>query len=179
MSADENQPKNEPELESVIKIVVELLESVMIYLKDILGDCSHLDQLNAKSNVLVASSIRLLMCWLAHESLLENEILDLMPKFMKFAEYVDKLEVGGGGGGISSHDLFSFISAGAQKIYLNIKSRFDLKKSKSVGGGGKKLAMSDAKSEFEIFELSQEMDKVKLIMDTCDEHISNNKAEAS
>ena len=50
-----------------------------------------------------------------------------------------------------------------------------MKKSKS--GGLKNLA-NDAKSEFEIFELSQEMDKVKLIMDTCDEHI-NNKAEAS
>lgn len=151
--------------------MVELLESVMIYLKDELGDGSNLDKLDTRSVSLVASSIRLLMCWLSHESLLEKEILELMPRFIRFAEHVDKstaVEM------VSSADLFSFLSAGVQRIYLNLKAKFDLKKSRTAAGGGQKLLPNDAKSEFEIFELSQEMDRVKTILDKCHEHKNKN-----
>lgn len=144
----------------MIKIVVELLESVIIYLKDELvsangRDNKPIDKLDVRSICLISSSIRLLMCWLSHESLLEKEILDLMPRFLYFAEQIHNKD--------SSNDeqinLYNFLSAGLQKIYLNLSVKKDLKKTT------KKNDL--VKREFETVELDEEMQRVKNMMDTC------------
>jgi hypothetical protein len=159
-SSNKPEQKNEPEFENVIKIVVELLESVIIYLKDELvsangRDNKPIDKLDVRSICLISSSIRLLMCWLSHESLLEKEILDLMPRFLYFAEQIHNKD--------SSNDeqinLYNFLSAGLQKIYLNLSVKKDLKKTT------KKNDL--VKREFETVELDEEMQRVKNMMDTC------------
>lgn len=160
-SSNKPEQKNEPEFENVIKIVVELLESVIIYLKDELvnangRDNKQIDKLDVRSICLISSSIRLLMCWLSHESLLEKEILDLMPRFLYFAEQIHNKD--------SSNDeqqinLYNFLSAGLQKIYLNLSVKKDLKKT------AKKNDL--VKREFETVELDEEMQRVKNMMDTC------------
>lgn len=119
----------------------------MIYIKDELSSPEHAKALNAQSKALVASSIRLLMCWLSHESLLETEILDLMPHILAFTESASTDS--------DTQHLYTFLSAGLQKIYLNLMAKRDLKKS------------SAAKNEFEIYEIEQDMDKVKGMLDKC------------
>lgn len=156
-----NEQKNEPELENVIKIVVELLESVMIYLKDELasenGDSTN--KLDGRTQGLIASSIRLLMCWLSHESLLEKEILDLMPRFVRYAERLIHSE--------QPVDLFAFLAAGLQKIFLNLQAKRDLKNAKKL------TSTADLRNEYELAEIGQEMDRVKTILDTCYEHMKH------
>lgn len=132
----------------------------MVYLKDELAEAeTDLHKLDSNSMALIASSIRLLMCWLSHESLLEKEIFELMPKFILFSANLSTASLN-----FSQISLYEFMSAGLQKIYLNLKAKYDLcemKKSKSVD------LNSGVQCEFEKLELNEEMKSVKEMLDKC------------
>lgn len=150
---------NEPEFDKAIQIVVELLQSLLQFLKDQFDEKeNNLASLSSVETLLMISSIRLLMCWLSHESLLEKEINDLAPRMIRFADYVltrPELDV----------NLYEFLAAGLQKILLGLNSKLDGKLKKSAS------FVDNVKFEYEKQELNEQVDGLKLMLDQCYAHM--------
>ena len=149
--SDEDADNFEPELKKVIKVIVETLELIITFVRDTLADFK---QLKANDLILLIASIRLLICWLAHESLLETELLELMPQLLEFAEYyqLSNKETE------ETVNVFEFLIPGLQRILIDQQEKLDnrLVKKKDL-----------VRAEFLEAELGEKIDLIKAYLDKC------------
>lgn len=143
---------------SVIKIIVETLDSLIVFVKDSLNDES-LAKMCDSDLILQIASIRLLICWLAHESLLEQELMELMPELIKFAEFVveSKKQVG-------EVNVFEFLVPGIQRVLIDQEEKFAMRTDA--------LKKVDAvKAEYVDTELKEKIALSKKLLRTCESHL--------
>ena len=77
--------QNEPELNDAIRVIVELLQYLIESLnEDIDSECY---KESYESCLLDVSSMRLVICWMCHETLLEDDLIKILPKLIRFSEY--------------------------------------------------------------------------------------------
>jgi len=161
---DTDEAKNEPELKKVIKVIIECLETVLLFIKD---NLDMNEKLSDKECVLVASSIRLLSCWVAHENLLDEKLVEIMPKIIKFCERHyprgeknNELQV----------NVFDFVVPALQRILIDHKDKLQEKAS------SKKLNDSDeTKLEYEKAEIKESIETVTKLLDECYMHTESTK----
>ena len=77
--------QNEPELNDAIRVIVELLQYLIESLNEDIDSECYKD--NYESCLLDVSSMRLVICWMCHETLLEDDLIKLLPKLMRFSEH--------------------------------------------------------------------------------------------
>lgn len=148
--SDDDKKEIEPEFKNVIKVIVETLETIILYVKD-----SLLDLTNLKPNELVLqiASIRLLNCWLAHETLLEDKLIELMPDLIKFADYYKTLNQS------NKIDLFEFLRPGLQRCLIDLEDKKELlNRSKST---------DFVKLEYERTELNDQINNINIMLQKC------------
>ncbi|RNA12963.1 neurochondrin -like protein [Brachionus plicatilis] len=143
--SDSEEKEAEPEFGKVIKIVVEALEAISLFIKDnIGGDFSQMDD---NSLLLLASSIRVLLCWMTHESLLEDEILDLIPRMIEFSEYLESKGF--------ELNVSQFVSAGLKRLLSDKKHILEFKLSNP------KYKDDMVKIESESMEIKEQIDSIQ------------------
>lgn len=145
----------EPEFKKVIKIVVEVLETIILFIKDTLVD--DYSKLDPNSTILLVSSIRIVVCWMSHESLLEDEIIELMPRIMKFSDYLKD--------SMFKINVYKFLAPGIDRVLIDKSNKLDTKLKKS------KLKEDLVKFEFEKSELSEQIESLQSMLDTCHKNI--------
>ena len=144
----------EPELRKAIKIIVESLEAIIMYVKDSLEDFT---QLKENELVLQIASIRLLICWLAHETLLDEKLIELMPKLIQFGEYYNSLDIEK-----NKVNIFQFLSPGLERYLI------DLEEKQSVLHNSKQI--DAVKTEFEKSELNDQINSINKMLQKCKIH---------
>lgn len=149
----ESDDNYEPEFKKCIKVVVEVLQSILLYIKDTLVSHEDFNGLDDNTKVLVVSSVRILVCWMSHESLLEEDIMELMPRILKFTEHLEKSKL--------KLNAFKFIAPGLSRVLNDKKNKLDFKL--------KKLKSKNdlVKIEFEKSELCQEIENIQSMLDKC------------
>lgn len=160
----DTEAKNEPELKKVIKVIIECLDTVLLYIKDNLDTDK---KLNEKECVMIASSIRLLSCWVAHENLLDEKLVDLMPKIIKFCERYypsseknNELQV----------NVFDFVIPALQRILIDHKDKLlEKTTSKRVEDG------DETKLEYEKAEIKESIEAITKLLDECYLHTESTK----
>lgn len=109
--------------------------------------------------ILQIASIRLLICWLAHESLLEQELMELMPELIKFAEFVVKSKKQEG-----EVNVFEFLVPGIQRVLIDQEEKFAMRTDA--------LKKVDAiKAEFVDTELKEKIALSKKFLRMCESHL--------
>jgi hypothetical protein len=151
----DEEEKSEKELKNAIKVVVNTLETVMVFVKDNLDDESV--ELSGDNCMLVIASIRLLVCWMTHESLLEQELLDLMPKLIKFAQNYHSKS--------NEMNVFDFIIPGLQRVLIDKQDILSVKNFKLLSLDSAKN--DSQKVEFEKCEVIEEIDKIEKMLTIC------------
>ena len=109
--------------------------------------------------ILLIASIRLLVCWLAHESLLEQELMDLMPELITFGQYLNKKKKNA-----DSVNIFEFLVPGIQRVLIDQEDRLTAR-NESV----KKVDM--VKSEFIDTELREKINESKELLNKCESYL--------
>ncbi len=132
------------------------MELVITFLKDSLNE--NVEKMDESDLILRVASIRLLVCWLAHESLLEAEIMAIMPELIKFADFIVKsnarLEV----------NVFEFLVPGIQRVLIDQEDRFSAR--------SESLKKVDAvKAEFLDTELKEKIDQTRALLGKCEIHL--------
>jgi hypothetical protein len=155
--APKTDQEYEPELKKAIKIIVESLETIIMYVKDSLEDFT---QLKENELVLQIASIRLLICWLAHETLLDEKLIELMPKLIQFGEYYDSLDIKE-----NKVNIFQFLSPGLQRYLI------DLEEKQTVLQNSKQIDV--IKSEFEKSEINDQINSINKMLQKCNIHNRN------
>ena len=151
-SEEENEEKEtEPEFGKVIKIVVEVLETISLFIKDNIDN--DFIQMDNNCLLLLASSIRVLLCWMAHESLLEEEILKLIPKMIEFSKYLITKEF--------KLDVSKFIAAGLRRLLSDRKNFLDFKLSNPM------YKEDQVKLESETVEIKEQIDSIQSMINNC------------
>lgn len=148
----------EPELKKVIKVIVETLELIITFVKDSLYEKS-VSAMTDNDIILLIASIRLLVCWLAHESLLEQELMDLMPELITFGQYLNKKKKNA-----DSVNIFEFLVPGIQRVLIDQEDRLTAR-NESV----KKVDM--VKSEFIDTELREKINESKELLNKCESYL--------
>lgn len=148
----------EPELKKVIKVIVETLELIITFVKDSLNEKS-VSAMTDNDIILLIASIRLLVCWLAHESLLEQELMDLMPELITFGQYLNKKTKNA-----DSVNIFEFLVPGIQRVLIDQEDRLTAR-NESV----KKVDM--VKSEFIDTELREKINESKELLNKCESYL--------
>lgn len=108
--------------------------------------------------ILLIASIRLLVCWLAHESLLEEELMDLMPELITFGDYLAKTKID------TPVNIFEFIIPGVQRVLIDQEDRLAAR-NESL----KKVDM--VKSEFIDTELREKIAESKELLNKCESYL--------
>jgi len=108
--------------------------------------------------ILRVASIRLLICWLAHESLLESEIMAIMPELVEFADFLIKsktnLEV----------NVFEFLVPGIQRVLMDQEEKFSTR--------NESLKKVDAiQTEFLDTEMKEKIEQTRALLDKCEIHM--------
>lgn len=135
----------------VIKVIVETLELIITFLKDSLND--KVASMSDDELILQVASIRLLVCWLAHESLLETEIMGLMPELIKFAEFMTHKN--------TELNVFEFLVPGLQRVLIDQEEKYATRL--------ESLSKLDAvKAEFIDTELKEKIDSTKTLLEKCE-----------
>lgn len=131
-----------------------MLETIILFIKD---NLANYEKLNQNECVLVISSIRLLNCWLSHENLLEDELIELMPQIIKFCDhhYSDSLNKG------LNINVYEFIIPALQRVLIDQKDSLQLKTS------DKKKTEDAVKFEFEVSEINQKVNMVTDLLEKC------------
>jgi hypothetical protein len=159
---DPDEEKEEPELKKVIKIIVETLEAIIQYVKDSLEDFNKLKQ---NELVLQIASIRLLICWLSHENLLEDNLIELMPKLIQFGEYYNSLS------NMKPEEkinIFQFLSPGLERYLIDLEE----KQTVLVNNASKSTDKDDdVKLEFEKTEIKDQINNINSMLQKCNIHI--------
>lgn len=126
--SDDQESKNddddnyEPEFKKVIKIIVETLETIILYVKDSFEACSdNYEKLTENNQIIIVSSIRLLLCWLTHETLLEEDLLNLFPRIINFCDYfhsscLNTYEI----------NVFEFLMPGLQRVLNDLHDKLQM-----------------------------------------------------
>ena len=143
---------------SVIKAIVETLDSIIVFVKDSLIDDKTMANLTDNDLSIQIASIRLLICWLAHESLLEQELMELMPTLIKFAELVAKSK--------RHHEVnvFEFLVPGIQRVLIDQEEKFAMR--------AEALQRVDAvRAEFVDTELKEKIALSKQLLRKCENYI--------
>lgn len=150
-NSESDEKEREPEFGKVIKIVVEALETISLFIKDnIENDFTKMDN---NCLLLLASSIRVLLCWMSHESLLEEEILKLIPRMIEFSKYLVTKEF--------KLDVSKFITAGLRRLLSDKKYFLDFKLSNP------KYKEDQVKLESESMEIKEEIDTIQSMINNC------------
>jgi hypothetical protein len=147
------EDKSEPEINHAIKVIVECLQTLICFINDTLSEDCY-EQLNNTTTLLLVSSIRVIVCWLSHESLLEQEIVDLITKkLVKFCEHLKQ----------KSYEInaFEFIVPGLQRVLIDHENKLKGKLSTT------KAAVDQVKLEFEKSELKESIDSLNKLLETC------------
>ncbi|CAF0887911.1 unnamed protein product [Brachionus calyciflorus] len=150
--SDDEDRTTEPEFEKVIKIVVEALETISLFIKDNL--CHDFSTMDKNLVFLLAPSIRVLVCWMSHESLLEDEILEQMPKLIAFSEFLSQKSD-------FNLNLFKFLSSGLTRVLNDKKQMLDFKSQST------KLKEDLVKLEYETSELDEEIISIEKMLNNC------------
>ncbi len=127
---------------------------ILIFKKDSLNDFKLLNETDL---VLQIGCIRLLICWLSHEALLEKEIVELMPKLIEFGEYYNGITESKESG----VNLFEFLIPGLQRILIDLQEKLDLKAKFKVKN------KDEIKNEFLETELKDEITKINDYLEKC------------
>ena len=153
---DEDEDLNyEPEFKKVIKILVEVLQSIISFVKD---ELNNFKVLGLSEKILLTASIRLLICWMAHESILEQDLLDLMPKMLDFAEFNQSLDSN------EKVNVFEFLLPGLQRVLIDRQDRVEFLNSKKV------KTQDKVKMEFEINEIAEQINSIEEMLNVCYKH---------
>jgi hypothetical protein len=154
------QENEEPELKKVIQIIVESLESIVMFVKDCLNDDKDYKELDKYTCLFLVSCIRLLNCWLMHENVLEKELIDLMPRLIDFSKYFHQSEF--------NQDLklnvFEFITPSLKRVLSDERENF---KDKFIASNNK-TNEDMAKLEFEKSEQEEYINAISKLLDKCD-----------
>ena len=143
-------------------MIIECLETILLFVKDCL---ETYEKLNEKECVLVVSSVRLLSCWVAHESLLDEKLVELVPKIIKFCEY--HYSVGSEVKNELQVNVYDFVVPALQRILFDQKDKLQDK------SGLKSSQVEDeAKFEFEKLEINENIDNLTKLIDECCLHTS-------
>jgi hypothetical protein len=165
----EEEENLEPELRKVIAVVVDALEIILTYVKDTLNELRN-KEIDESSNccMMVFSSIRLLVCWLAHEGLLEEQILDLMPKIIDFCEHFHSNLMKK-----SQINIYELIKPGLERVLNDQQEKLSRRKSMGVIARSKSKSKLDdeVKYEFEIQEIQEKIESISQLIETCKQHI--------
>jgi hypothetical protein len=161
------EAKNEPELKKVIKVMIECLETVLLFVKD---NLSVTEKLNEKECVLVASSIRLLSCWVAHENLLDEKLVELMPKIIKFCDTYYPENGIDSDKNVLQVNVFDFVVPALQRILIDHKDKLQEKASIKKG-----KEEDEAKFEFEKAEIKESIENITKLLDECYLHTESSK----
>ncbi len=162
---DEEEESLEPELRKVITVVVDALEIILTYIKDTLNETKN-KEIEESSNccMMVFSSIRLLVCWLAHEGLLEDEILHLMPDIIDFCQryHTNLIKQ-------SQINIYELIIPGLERVLNDQQEKLSRRKSMGVMARSKSKSKLDdeVKYEFEIQEIQEKIESISKLIDTC------------
>jgi hypothetical protein len=148
----EKEDKSEPEITNAIKVIVECLQTLICFINDTLIDENSYDKLNDTTILLLVSSIRVIVCWLSHESLLEQEIVELITKkLIKFCEHLKQKNY--------EINAFEFIVPGLQRVLIDQENKLKSKSAKTV--------VDPVKIEFEKSELKESIESLSKILETC------------
>lgn len=146
---EEKEPKDkEPELENAIKVIVEALEAILMFVKDALDEMSNL---KPNELILQVASIRLLICWLSHETLLEEKLIELMPKLIKFADFSKTEQV----------NLFQFLKPGLERYLIDLKERQEFLSQ------SKQMQTDLVRFQFEQSEINEKINTISNMLQTC------------
>lgn len=145
------QKEAEPEFGKVIKIIVEALETISLFIKDNLAN--DFSQMNNDCLLLLASSIRVLLCWMTHESLLEEEILDIIPNMIEFSEHLTSKSF--------KLDISKFITAGLTRLLCDKRHALEFKLSSP------KYKDDLVKLESESNEIKEQIDMLQSMINRC------------
>ena len=137
---------------------METLELIITFVKDSLYEKS-VSAMTDNDIILLIASIRLLVCWLAHESLLEQELMDLMPELITFGQYLNKKKKNA-----DSVNIFEFLVPGIQRVLIDQEDRLTAR-NESV----KKVDM--VKSEFIDTELREKINESKELLNKCESYL--------
>lgn len=159
------QENEEPELKKVIQVIVESLESIVMFVKDCLNDNDNKDfkKLDKNTCLFLVSCIRLLNCWLMHENLLEKELIDLMPQLIEFSEYFHQSEFNQD----IKLNVFEFISPSLRRVLSDEKENFKDKFQSSNND------LDTAKMEFEKTEQEEYINNLSKLLDKCNVNATN------
>jgi hypothetical protein len=155
-TTDKKEAISEPELSQAIKVIVECLQSIIGFIRDSLDlESKDFKNLNSNMIMLLVSSIRVILCWLSYESLLEDEIVDLIRnRVVKFADYLnDELHY--------DVNVLEFVSPGVQRVKADQENRLIQKIEKS------KSKQDEVKLEFQKIELKENIESLNKILEKC------------
>jgi hypothetical protein len=159
----EEEESYEPELKRVTHVIIECLETVLLFIKDRL-DLSR-EKLSETECVLVVSSVRLLSCWVAHENLFDENLIDLVPKIVKFSEqHKNKFEI----------NVYDFIVPALQRILIDQKDKLQIKCAVATKASKKTEDRDETKFEFEKAEINESIENLTKLLDQCYLYASNN-----
>ncbi len=132
------------------------MQLIITFLKDSLND--YVEKMTDGDLILRVASIRLLICWLAHESLLESEIMAIMPELVEFADFLIKsktnLEV----------NVFEFLVPGIQRVLMDQEEKFSTR--------NESLKKVDAiQTEFLDTEMKEKIEQTRALLDKCEIHM--------
>jgi hypothetical protein len=155
-TTDKKEAISEPELSQAIKVIVECLQSIIGFIRDSLDlESKDFKNLNSNMIMLLVSSIRVILCWLSYESLLEDEIVDLIRnRVVKFADYLnDELHY--------DVNVLEFVLPGVQRVKADQENRLIQKIEKS------KSKQDEVKLEFQKIELKENIESLNKILEKC------------
>lgn len=155
-SKENDDDQGEPELNHAIKVIVECLQTVTCFLNDFIDE-ANLSEIKDQVRIsLLVSSIRLVACWLSHESLMEEEIVELISrKLIPFCSHIkENLKYSDELNGLQ------FISSGLNRV---LASQEDKLRSKS----GSSRAQDETRREFEKTEIKESVDSLKAMLAKC------------
>ena len=117
--------------------------------------------------VLQIASIRLLICWLSHENLLEDNLIELMPKLIQFGEYYNSLDKI-----IKPEEkinIFQFLSPGLERYLIDLEEKQTI----LINNASKSTTKNndDVKLEFEKTEIKDQINNINSMLQKCNIHL--------
>ena len=149
----EEVDRPEQEMNHAIRVIVECLQAIICFINDTLS--GELEKLSPKAAVLIVSSTRVVCCWLSHESLLEQEIVELIKsKLVRFCEHLKKINF--------EVNAFEFIVSGLQRVLIDQQTKLEEKVKSSS-----KPTADQVTLEFEKTELRESVESLSRMLESC------------